>query len=49
VPGRYIFWAVDPEKDRVGKRVEQRVGAGPPDRFPHGKPPAKTVIEVLAP
>lgn len=49
VPGRYIFWAVDPDKDRAGKRVEQRVGTGPPDRFPHGRPPARTVIEVLAP
>ena len=49
VPGRYVFWAADPENDRAGKRVEQRVGVGPPDRFPHGKPPAKTVIEVLAP
>jgi hypothetical protein len=49
VPGRYIFWSADPVAGRTGKRVDQRVGAGPPEQFPNGKPPALLAIEVLTP
>jgi hypothetical protein len=49
VPGRYVFWSADPVAGRAGKRVDQRVGAGPSDQFPNGKPPALLAIEVLTP